>query len=109
MDDGTNLTRIGSLIQGRKDIGTETVERPRKYHRTDRKSVLFREAYERCKAEWTKGTLTKFYFHQKTSHLKKVEDWDYLMSVCNSEEKRGKNWCVVFWSQLKIKVIPTSY
>lgn len=106
MDNDSNLKGITEFIPQGSLFGERVDKSAGTYKRIDRKSYLWREAFDRCAKEWPKGKLTKAYFAIKTNHLKTEEDWAYLISVCNQEEKRGKDWCKVFWGSQK--VIPTN-
>lgn len=103
MEHDPHFTRIGELLQNRGEprapVVQNTGQNKRRTRRKTRKGELFNIAYEKCKADWPK--LTKYYFHQKTFSLKTEEDWSFIVSLCNQEEKRGTKWTKVFWGSLK--------
>ena len=73
-----------------------------KYGVRSPKDVLWLEFYERALKEWKgKRKLTKAFFAIKTAHLKKDEDWFFLKSLCEQEEKRGVPFMKTFWSSIK--------
>lgn len=58
----------------------------------------------KLKGDWTgKEALSHGYLALRMQHLKRIDDYYYLKSICDKAELEGRSFAKTFWGSLKVK------